>query len=79
MGRRGANGVIERFFEAIKYEHLYRRDIDNAIQLAAEADSYPTTYNAIRPHQAIAMDRPLHRYRQTPTTQPKQEETASNS
>ena len=73
------NGVIERFFGAIKYEHLYRRDIDDGIQLAAETDSYRTTYNSIRPHQAIAMARPLDRYRQTPTTQPKNKETASNS
>ncbi|MCQ3810269.1 MAG: integrase core domain-containing protein [Acidimicrobiia bacterium] len=73
------NGVIERFFEAIKYEHLYRRDIDNGIELTAEADSHQTTYNAVRPHQAIAMARPLDRYRQTPTTQPKEQETVSNS
>ncbi len=72
------NGVIERFFEAIKYEHLYRRDINDGIQLAAEADSYRTIYNQVRPHQAIAMNRPLDRYQQTPTTQPKHEETVSN-
>ena len=73
------NGVIERFFQAIKYEHLYRRDIDDGIQLAAQADSYQTTYNSIRPHEAIAMARPLDRYRQTPTTQPKNKETVSHS
>ena len=73
------NGVIERFFEAIKYEHLYRRGIDNGIQLTAEADSYRTIYNQVRPHQAIAMARPLDCCPQTPTTQSKNEETVSNS
>ena len=71
--------MIERFFQAIKYEHLYRRDIADGIQLAAETDSYRTTYNSIRPHEAIAMARPLDRYHQTPTTQPKNKETVSNT
>ena len=74
-----ANGVIERFFQAAKYEHLYRRDIADGIELAAEADSYRAIYNHIRPHQAIAMARPLDRYRQTPTTQPKDKKSVSDT
>lgn len=73
------NGVIERFFEAVKYEHLYRRDIADGPQLAAEADSYRAIYNQIRRDQAIAMARPLDRYRQTPTTQPKDHKSVSDS
>ena len=73
------NGVIERFFGAAKYEHLYRRDIADGIELAAEADSYRTIYNHIRPHQAIAMARPHHRYRQTPTPQPKNGKSVPDS
>ena len=67
------NGMIERFFEAIKCEHLYRRDIGDGAELA----DHRTIYNTIRPHDAIAMRRPLQRYRQTPTTQPPDPETVS--
>lgn len=73
------NGVIERFFEAVKYEHLYRRDIHDGPELAAETGAYRATYNQIRPHQAIAMARPLDRYRQTPATKPKDGKSVSDS
>jgi transposase InsO family protein len=62
------NGVIERFFEALKCERLYRHDISDGVQLAAHALDFKTIYNSIRPHESIAMARPLERYRQTPTT-----------
>ena len=71
------NGVVERFFEAIKYEHLYRRDIANGPELADQIATYRTIYNTIRPHEAIAMTRPLQRYQQTPTTQPPDPENLS--
>ena len=61
------NGVIERFFEALKYERLYRHDIGDGIALAAHALDFRTIYNSIRPHETIAMARPLERYRQNPT------------
>lgn len=73
------NGMIERFFEAIKYEHLYRRDIGDGIELAGQVRSYRTIYNTIRPHEAIGMGRPLERYRQTPTTQPSDDESVSET
>jgi transposase InsO family protein len=60
------NGMIERFFEAIKYEHLYRREIGDGLALASEVDAYRTIYNTIRPHEAITMRRPLDRYQQAP-------------
>ena len=70
------NGAIERFFGAIKHEHLYRRDIPDGLELAAQARAHRTVYNTIRPHQATAMARPPDRYRQTPTTQPPHHEYA---
>lgn len=36
------NAVIERYFGAIKYEHLYRLDIGDGIELATQAPSYRT-------------------------------------
>lgn len=73
------NGMIERFFEAIKYEHLYRRDIGDGIELTGQVRSYRTIYNSIRPHEAIGMGRPLERYRQAPTTQPSDDESVSDA
>lgn len=60
------NGMIERFFGAIKYERLYRHDIGDGIALAHHVEDYRVIYNSIRPHEAIDMNRPLQRYRQTP-------------
>ncbi|MEE9177243.1 MAG: integrase core domain-containing protein [Acidimicrobiia bacterium] len=61
------NGMIERSFGAIKYEHLYRREIGDGLTLAAEVDTYWTIYNTIRPHEAITMTPPLDRYQQAKT------------
>ncbi|HEX9854302.1 MAG TPA: integrase core domain-containing protein [Acidimicrobiia bacterium] len=60
------NGMIERFFGALKYERLYRHDIADGIDLAAHTADFRSIYNSIRPHETIAMARPLERYRQTP-------------
>jgi putative transposase len=60
------NGVIERFFGALKYEDLYRHDLCNGVELAQHVTSFRTIYNSIRPHEAIGMARPLERYRQDP-------------
>jgi len=48
------NGVIERFFGTLKYEHLYRAPIDDGDALAMEAARYRQIYNTIRPQQALA-------------------------
>ena len=47
------NGVIERFFGTLKYEHLFRGPIDDGDALAMEAHRFRQIYNTIRPHQAI--------------------------
>ncbi len=48
------NGVIERFFGTLKYEHLYRAPIDDGGALAMETARFRDIYNRIRPHQALA-------------------------
>jgi transposase InsO family protein len=47
------NGVIERFFGTLKYEHLFRGRIDDADALAVEINRFRQIYNTIRPHQAL--------------------------
>jgi putative transposase len=64
------NGVIERFYESIKYEHLYRREIGDGLALAQEVASYLTVYNSVRPHEAIGFATPLARYLEVPSTPP---------
>jgi transposase InsO family protein len=58
------NGVRERAFGSLKYEHLYRQEIPDGPTLAAEVEAYRHTFNWIRPHQAIGMQRPMDRYLQ---------------
>lgn len=72
------NGVIERFFGAAKYERLYRREITDGLALAAEADDFRNVYNTIRPHETLAMGRPIDRYRQTPKPNPPEPESVSH-
>lgn len=52
------NGVIERFFGTLKYEHLYRTDITDVDALAMETQRYRHIYNTIRPHQALGDQTP---------------------
>ena len=73
------NGMIERFFGAIKYERLYRREIGDGLALAAEAADYRSIYNTIRPHETINMGRPIDRYLQTPKPNHPDPKTVSNS
>ena len=53
------NGVRERAFGSLKYEHLYRLEIDDGFELGREVESYRQLFNTIRPHEAIGMQRPL--------------------
>ncbi len=55
----GQNGVRERAFGSLKYEHLYRQEIDNGHQLGLEVESYRQLFNTVRPHQTLAGRRPL--------------------
>ena len=53
------NGVRERAFGSLKYEHLYRLEIDDGHQLGVEVEAYRQLFNMIRPHEAIDMRCPL--------------------
>jgi putative transposase len=53
------NGVRERAFGSLKYEHLYRLEIDDGYQLGQEVERYRELFNEVRPHEALAMLRPL--------------------
>jgi putative transposase len=57
----GQNGVRERAFGSLKYEHLYRHasQIATLGDLYREAEHYRQIFNHIRPHEALAMRRPI--------------------
>jgi len=79
----GTNGVIERFYESIKYEHLYRHEINDGPALADHVDGYLHIYNPQRPHEALKFALPIDRYIAVPTpentteTTPTTEESVS--
>ena len=54
----GQNGSRERGFGTLKYEKLYCEHIDDALDLQHHLEAYRLEYNTIRPHQAIAFNRP---------------------
>lgn len=56
------NGVIERFFGTLKYEHLYRGYIGDGDALDMEAHHFRIVYNTIRPHQALGDRTPKKAY-----------------
>lgn len=66
----GQNGSRERGFGTLKYERLYLDEIDDAIMLAKHAEDYRIEYNTIRPHEALAWNRPqeVHLALADPTT-----------
>jgi transposase InsO family protein len=63
------NGVVERFFGTLKYEHLYRGRISDGDALAVEVALFTDTYNRIRPHQALADRTPREAYLQPQASQ----------
>jgi transposase InsO family protein len=66
------NGVIERFFGTLKYEHLFRGYISDGDALDMEVHRFRIIYNTIRPHQALADRTPKQTYIEgkTPTNLP---------
>lgn len=56
------NGVVERFFGTLKYEHLYRGYIGDGDALDMEVHRYRIIYNTIRPHQALNDRTPAQAY-----------------
>jgi putative transposase len=63
----GTNGVIERFYESLKYEHLYRHEIDDGPALDEHVARFLDVYNRRRPHEALGFDLPIDRYLAVPT------------
>lgn len=61
------NGVIERFYGSVKYEHLYRLEIPNGIELGEECEKYRRIYNEIRPHENLGLVPPMEMYLADPT------------
>ena len=57
----GQNGVRERGFGSLKHEHLYRHapEIATLADLHREAEAYRHVFNHVRPHEALAMHRPV--------------------
>lgn len=53
------NGVVERFNRSLKYEHLYRLEIDDAADLMDEVAIFLEIYNEIRPHETLNDLRPV--------------------
>lgn len=56
------NGVVERFFGTLKYEHLYRGYIGDGAALDMEVHRFRIIYNTIRPHQTLADRTPEQAY-----------------
>ena len=54
----GQNGSRESGFGTLKYERLFIDEIDDAVMLAKHAEDYRVEYNTIRPHEALAWNRP---------------------
>lgn len=61
-----SNGVIERWNQSLKYEHLYLHEIDDGPALADQVLEYARLYNDERPHEAIDWARPRDRYSADP-------------
>ncbi len=66
----GQNGVRERAFGSLKYEHLYRHEIDDGHQLGLEVERYRQLFNTVRPHQSLAGRRPLDVHLEASLTPP---------
>jgi putative transposase len=49
----GSNGVRERGFGTLKYEQLYRHDIDDGVELARHVEAQRQIFNTRRPHEAL--------------------------
>lgn len=54
----GQNGSRERGFGTLTHERLFIDEIDDAVMLAERAEDYHIEYNQVRPHEAIAWNRP---------------------
>lgn len=58
----GQNGSRERGFATMKYEWLFREEIHSGLDLAEQIAAYRNDYKHVRPHEAIAGNRPADLY-----------------
>ncbi len=58
----GQNGVVERFYRTLKYEHLYQLEIPDAIELAEQIEAHRQVYNEVRPHESLGQVTPMSVY-----------------
>jgi putative transposase len=56
------NGVIERFFQTLKYEGLFRHEITDGYQLGRRIEIERALYNDVRPHEHLDFATPRSRY-----------------
>lgn len=54
----GQNGVRERAFQSLKYERLYREQIDDIHDLVEHGEDFRAEFNTVRPHEALSWNRP---------------------
>jgi transposase InsO family protein len=62
----GQNGVVERFYRTLKYEHLYQMEIADAIELAEQIEVHRRLYNEVRPHESLGQVTPMSVYLDDP-------------
>jgi len=55
----GQNGSRERGFGTLKYERLFLEEIDDVLSLVEHTQIYRDDYNHVRPHEALAWNRPI--------------------
>jgi transposase InsO family protein len=60
------NGMIERWFQSLKHEHLYRHEIPDGPALAGEVDRFLDVYNMRRLPEALDFALPIDRYLRPP-------------
>lgn len=66
----GQNGVRERAFRSLKYERLYRSQINDPLDLVHEAEVFRQEFNYHRPHEALSFNMPydVHQGEANPET-----------
>ncbi len=64
------NGVIERYHGAIQIEYLWRALPADGTEMTTMVDAFRRLYNHVRPHEALAGDRPIERYLAAPDDPP---------
>ena len=73
------SGVVDRWISTRKFEHLYRHDIADGVELADHIEEFRATYNTTRPHQTLDQTPPLTAYLQARTLKPNPPNTEQNS